>query len=316
MGRIDALARNAAAETHGLIRVGDFVADHDVCRRTVQRRIAKGHWESPLPGVVDVTGMPWTWERQAMAAVLYGPEGTLASHRTAATLHGVLGFRRRGTIEITVPRRARSREVPLRVHSTVHPAKAVNLSGIPTTPLARTALDLAPTAADQDLARVVRQALLRGGLHNAVADDPWFSRAPGARRLRRTVARELPFVELRPETGLEELALEFLRRTDLPPFVTQHQVTIGAQTLRFDFAWPPRRVALEVDGDAAHGDHAARASDAARTAVAAIEDWHIERLTEDDLQDPAARAAVVEAIATRLAKRNPVSRDRQPRRGS
>lgn len=303
MGRIDALARQAATATQGLLRVDDFVREHDVSRRTVQRRIEHGHWPTPLPGVVDVTGARWTWLRRAMAAVLYGPPGTVASHRTAAALHGVLGFRRAGTVEVTVPRHARSRVVPVRIHSTINLTVATTVDDIPTAPLSRTALDLAPSATDRELARVVRQALRRDALHRHLIDDPWFTRAPSSRRLRRFVVRELDCLDLHTESGLEELAVEFLRRTDLPPFVTQHEIRVRHRTIRFDIAWPPQKVALEVDGDAAHGDHVARTRDGKRTDDAAIDGWHVERIPGDALTDPIARAATVARITAKLQER-------------
>jgi hypothetical protein len=52
-------------------------------------RVKTGQWREVAQGVYVVAGAPAHWEQTAMIACLAGPEGTVASHLTAAALFGL-----------------------------------------------------------------------------------------------------------------------------------------------------------------------------------------------------------------------------------
>jgi len=52
-------------------------------------RVKTGQWREVAQGVYVVAGSPVRWEQTAMIACLAGPEGTVASHLTAAALFGL-----------------------------------------------------------------------------------------------------------------------------------------------------------------------------------------------------------------------------------
>src|SRR4051794_23451430 len=52
----------------------------------VAYRVKTGQWREVAQGVYVVAGAPARWEQEAMIACLAGPDGTVASHLTAAAL--------------------------------------------------------------------------------------------------------------------------------------------------------------------------------------------------------------------------------------
>ena len=93
-----------------------------------------------------------------------GPRGSLASHGTAAALHGMPGFERHGTIEILIPRTSRNRDMTITIHRTSIPAEAVTVEDVPCTTVARTLHSLAGLGDAAACARAVRAVLRRGEL--------------------------------------------------------------------------------------------------------------------------------------------------------
>ncbi len=71
-------------------------------RHTIQRRIDAGIWELAQPNVIRDAGAPITWESRVMAGCL-STDG-VASHVTAAVLHGLDGVRRTPKPDITIAR--------------------------------------------------------------------------------------------------------------------------------------------------------------------------------------------------------------------
>src|SRR5438270_13955263 len=105
MKTLDAEVLRVAAEQHGAFtrrQAHAAGADANACAR----RLAAGAW---LPtghaGVYRLASYPGSWLQRVAAAVLAGPEGTVASHRAAAAL---LGLRDQGPVEVTVPPRGRN----------------------------------------------------------------------------------------------------------------------------------------------------------------------------------------------------------------
>lgn len=283
MGRPDATARELGRESMGLVVVRDLV-DRGTAHSTIRRKVDRGEWERPHPNVVDVTLQRWTWTRRVLAAVLTAPRGTLASHTSAAALHRFPGYERRGRIELLIPRTARNRDLSVVVHSTALPANACTIDDVPCTDVARTLHGLAGLGHAKGCSRGVRAVLRRGLATPEQLLPSRLRNLPGRRLLERTVEQEASRLAHQVESVLEERWLDRLLDWDLPPFTTQHPVTVEGFSYRLDVAWGPQRVALEGDGDGFHGDLRSQDADGRRQERLQRDSWGLTRVGEADLR--------------------------------
>lgn len=300
--RIDRIAREVAEPTRGLARTRDLRAG-GLHGSTIARRVGAGVWGQPHHGVVDVTCERWDWERRVIAAVLANPAGTVASHRSAAALHGLPGFARSGRIEITTPRAGRTSSLPYTVHSTVRPdPDACIIDDVPCAGPARTLVGLGVCVDDRALARAARDALRRGlvdlgSLHASVLDH-----LPGAERVRAVAGRQLRSAMLRQDSPLEGDVIDrLLELDDLPEFTTQYEVETAGRRLRPDIVWPDLGVIVEVDGSRWHADELAATADAERQRLLEEDGWTVLRVTAADLTDPAAWQRFVRRLREALS---------------
>lgn len=129
------------------------------------RRIATGlasGWLSELvPDVLVVNDGPPTWHQRLIVVVLASGGHGVASHRSAARLHGLDGFDSPGnaTIEVSVSRSFRLdpcvAAVPHHV-TPLDPCDITTVDGIPCTTMMRSLADLGSVIRDR---RKVRRAL-------------------------------------------------------------------------------------------------------------------------------------------------------------
>ena len=87
------------------------------------------------------------------------------------------------------------------------------------------------------------------------------------------------------QSDLEAKVLVEIKRRGLPQPVTQHTVVVdeGKHRIRFDFAWPDRRVGLEVDHPFWHAGVEQTHGDKWRDRKAAVDGWYTSRLTSLDV---------------------------------
>ena len=300
--RTDRLAREATAASRGLARTNALVAV-GLHRSTIARRVATGVWARPHHGVIDVTRQEMDWSRRVLAVVLANPEGTVASHGTAAALHDLPGFGRQGRIEVTTPRPGRMSSVPHTVHSSVRPDPHVTtIEAVPCAGPVRTLVGLATGVPDRVLARAAREALRRGLVTVDDVRDEHLDHLPGTRRLRRVVAREHEAALLSQESPLEGDVIDrLLRLLWLPPFTTQFVLDVDGRRLRPDIAWPEHRVLLEVDGGRWHADHLAAAADDERQRLLEAAGWTVLRVSVADLTSDEAWQRVARRLRHALS---------------
>lgn len=288
--------RAAPVAVLGIATDVDLVAA-DISPRSIRRRVADGTWERPAPGVVRLWQVPGNLQ-DILIAIAIGPGGTVASHQTAARLHGIGGFDEPAVPHITVPRGHRYLRPDVAVtHTTTRLVREpVDIQHVPVTPVARTLRDLAASrAVSPRLAhRAVRDAL-RDGLATPEelleeAEPP----GPGRRRLREAVQLEVRVVGQRSESRLERGWADALLEDGLAGFTTQHEVTDAGRTVRLDIAWPELKVAVEVDGARFHADALASAADAERTAWLEARGWTVVRVTAADLRADRRHLALAE----------------------
>lgn len=222
-----------------------------------------------------------------MAAVLFAGPGAVLSHRAAAALWRIRGASS-GTIEVTTPRKSRSRG-GLRRHCAILPADEVTTErGIPVTTVPRTIFDLAATATADVVEHSLRESeYLR--LHDALSLPDLLARYPrhrGVRNVRVCLARraETPG---RSRSWLEERFLPFLREQCLPPPRLNVWIEAGERWFEVDCFWPDSRAIVELDGFAAHGTRIAFREDRARDRRLRVAGYGVIRIAPEQLDDEA-----------------------------
>jgi hypothetical protein len=218
------------------------------------------------------------WRR--LAALVRGA----LSHDSAAALWGIDLLAASPHHHLTVGRQ-RSRGAPSGtvLHRADLSAPDVTVrAGVPVTTALRTVLDLARTL---PLAQAVAasDSALRSGLVrlpalvDAVAGLP---RAPGRAACLAVVHR----VDGRAGSSLESFGRLLLEDAGLRPFETQYEVTLlDGGVIRVDFAWPERKVVVELDGFAFHAGRQRYRSDRRRSNELALAGWTVLRFSWEDV---------------------------------
>lgn len=230
------------------------------------RRQRRHGWLSTIrPGTYVRATSPGDAEvRHALAAAATLPllaDGAVASHITAAVLHGLPVWRTGlSRVHVTRSRRTGGRCGRL-VH--VHTARLApdeitelgggGLTGLVATSPARTVVDVGRSVPFEE-ALVVADAALHKHLVTTAELDEALSRAgrwPGAPAARRVIA----FADGRSESVGESRSRLAIRLAGLPDPVPQWKVfdADGHRVARSDFGWPLLRTVGEFDGAVKYG---------------------------------------------------------------
>jgi hypothetical protein len=206
--------------------------------------------------------------------------------------------------EITVPAPARVRRPGVRVHETdrLDAVDVTSVDGIPTTRPARTLLDLGAVAPVGVVELAAHDAVIRNAVTTVdllcVLERLGGPGRRGTAALRAAARAGLPPDEL--ESTLELALYRLVRACPVPAPVLQHPVVLpGGRRVRFDFAWPARRVAVEADGRRWHATRADFERDLDRANAIAATDWRHFRYGWAPVHErPAAvRAEITAAVA-------------------
>ena len=239
------------------IRYGLFTREHALragaTDRIISTRLRTGRWVQVSRGVYRLAGVEESWTQAMLAACLRCGPGALASHR-AATHHWGLAEQTAPPIELIVEGGRRPQPANAIVHRPVVPlprSDRTTYRGIPVTTPARTLFDLAAVVPTEQVGEALDEALRRGlvtvtGMRTKLT------------RWRRAGIRGVATIEMllrqRSDNAITESILEtrFLRRLrqrGLDDVVPQYEVWDGDRLLaRVDFAFPRKRIAIEVDG--------------------------------------------------------------------
>jgi hypothetical protein len=233
-----------------------------------------------------------TREGRWMAAVLAGGQGAVLSHRAAAALWGIRPSERR-RIEVTTPRRLRSRSLLQFHESRLAKDEITTHRGIPVTTVPRTILDLAAVVDRYQVERAINEAeVLR--LFDALSVRDLTERYP-----RRAGVAALKVILARTAIGLtitrrelEARFLAFLEEYGLPRPVTNAWVDVPGDSFEVDCLWREQRLIVELDGHATHATAASFENDRQRDRLLQATGWRVVRITWRQLHDdPAAVAA-------------------------
>ena len=141
-----------AAYQYGVISRSQ-AASMGMSASVLRRRVAKGVLKRATPTVFVTTAAPPSWHQDAMVAVL-AHDGSVLSHRAAARLHQLDGFRD-APVELSIVTRGRHSVGDVQVHHVRELGGITERMGIPVTAIPRTLCDLGSVV---DLDRV-EQAL-------------------------------------------------------------------------------------------------------------------------------------------------------------
>lgn len=256
--------------------------------RLVERRV----WEPLDHGVYGPTGVPHTWRRRLMTAILAGPPGTVASHRAAAHLLGVGGLDDPAP-ELSIPRGTTFRRDGVITHEStdLDLAETLLVDHIPTTGPRRLAMDLGAVVSPARFTHTVRE--LRHG--HGVSSDGLLRTYLRHKRQGRNGGAALRdwldrYFEVSgvSESGPELIVLDALLDAGLPTPDRQHWVVTDIGRFRLDLAWPELLIAVEVDGTQ-HEDLDIRGRDARRTEALELLGWTILRVRTQHLATDLAR---------------------------
>ena len=292
VGRIDSAIRSKndprfaiaerAARQHGVVARWQLIG-MGFSRCAVDRMVAGGYLHPIHRGAYAVGHTKLTARGRSMAAVLAcGPEA-MASHLTAAWLHGVLRDNR-PTTDVSVPSRrggGTHERVILHRPRTLLPEDRTLVDGIPCTSPARTLLDIAAT----------RRHLLRRAFEEAerlrILDlreiERLLERTAGHRGHRRlaSLAAEQSGPPPRTRSQLEEAFLDLIRAERLP--LPQMNVQLG--DFEVDALWPDRKLVVEIDHYATHGHRSAFERDRERDAELQIAGLTAIRVTDTQIDE-------------------------------
>ena len=306
--------RRAASQGGHLTR--RQLAEAGVAARTVYARSASGLLVAVGQRTFRVGSVPRTARGDVIAACL--ETGGVASHWTAAWLHGLAPPRPIVDVTVTKGRTLRASNGPgdqptVRIHSSTNlpPDDVLLLGPIPVTSVARTMLGLAAVV-PFELAQSRLFDLVSATVDRDLATDPWLWWLLSQRRCRGrngVIALEAVLAE-RARLGPTEswLEREFLRVLDaagLPLPVTQTVIRRnGRFAARVDFAYEPEMVIMEALGYAFHRSKAQMEADTRRANELQLLGYAVYQFTAEqivcspDSVSATARAALASAAQT------------------
>jgi very-short-patch-repair endonuclease len=255
-----------AGRQHGAISI-DQLRQAGLSNASVTRRVRAGRLHRLHRSVYAVGHIAPSNERRWMAAVLAFSGNAALSHRSAATLWGMLPADD-GPVDVSLfSRSGRRKRQGIRIHrpKLLTPREMTHQRGIPVTSPARTLEDLRSTATDGELRRAIRQADFLGlPIGSGVASD-------------------------KTRSELERRFLWLCRRHRLPaPAVNMR---VGALTV--DFCWVEEKLVVETDGYRAHRGRTAFEDDRARDLMLRSLGYDVQHLSYRQVFDESARVAAI-----------------------
>jgi hypothetical protein len=260
-GLEDPNLRALIRDQHGVLSATQAVLC-GLSRETMRRRVLRGLWQRPVPGVYALQSGPPNRLQWLIAAQLYAGEGSVLTGRAALGVHGleVDGPARlddpmadqfaMDQLHALVPHRMRRQNIArLRITRTTRVPKPTRFGVLRVAPLARSIVDSCLTAVEEGEAAtidgIVTAALTDGRVRLTELEDE-LSRAP--RRHSGRLRVELTKSKAHERAVAARKLLEEIRASG--PHGALHEVTVYLGQGRVSQAtaiWPNRAVAAVVD---------------------------------------------------------------------
>jgi hypothetical protein len=271
----------------------------------LRRLVASGVIERVTPRVFRFSASGRSWHQDVLAACLDGGPECVASHRTAAALHGFDGFRA-DVLEVLVPMHVRHRRKNAIVHHTraLPPSDRTHVGVIPVTTRARTLIDLGAVSPPERVEEAFDGAERDGSVRRGQVERRYQSlRAPGRNGIgaMTQILDGRLALERIPRSVLERRMRRLLTSAGLPLPVGCHRVQLADGTrYEIDFAYVEQRIAIEVDGHGSHATRRQRAADNVRAGALEDAGWTLRRFTyEQVVHDSVQVVATVRAALER-----------------
>lgn len=292
-------ARLLAKEQGGLI-LENQLTELGFSNAAVRHRVERGRWRRVCSGIFvlapEIDGFV-TWLRAATMAL---PEAVV-SHEAAAQLHGLTDVPRdRPTVTVGRSAAHEFSVVTVRRSADLRTGHLTEIDSLPVTTVARTIVDLSavlpPAALERALDAAVAARRVTHREIRQVLEQVARRGKPGIGVLRELLDAR----EMEPEMGHSELERRFVtlvREAGMAMPESQVAVPWLSQWERVDFAYPERRLALELDGSAWHTDAAAWERDRRRDQLAAADGWQVVRFTwRQVVDDPDGVVATLRSV--------------------
>ncbi len=280
-----------AARQHGVVSRRQLFG-LGLQRHEVDYRIRIGRLLPLHRGVYAVGHTALTRNGHRIAAVLACGPGAVLSHRDAAALWGIHDAGR-ARIEITTPGRSCG-SAGLQIHQArLKPDEVTSHDGIPVTTPSRTLSDLATVLNRARLERAVHEAEVRR-LLSPTSLPALLARHPGRRGAKalRAILDDLADRGVQvTRSEFEDRFLETLDGAGLPRPDVNAEIPTAIRAYEVDATWPAHRLAVELDGGAAHRTRRAFEEDRIRDRALAVAGWTVVRITWRELRDRPARVA-------------------------
>lgn len=262
----------------------------------IAHRLNVGRLHPVSRGVYAVGRPEVSRHGQLMAAALSCGPTALLSHRSAAWLWGILGWKE--GIDVVVPYRTVRRRLGIRLHRRLDLGvkHCRRVSGIPVTDPVSTLLDLACDEPHAQLERAISEAdrldlIDLPGLREALDSTP---RRPGLGRLRSLLDSETFAVT---DSELERHFLRLVSTAGL----TLPKTQVWLNGFRVDFYWPDLSLVVETDGLKYHRTASQQRKDRVRDQAHAVAGLTTLRFTAAQVKfEPEQTMATLVGVATRL----------------
>lgn len=249
----------------------------------INERLRTGRWVRAARGVYRHVVSPTTPLSRLLAGCLAC--GALASHRSAAALHGIDGYELdRVELVVALGRRPAIKGAKLHRTTQMDLAKPVIRKGVPCTGLDRTVLDLAAvvsrTRLDHTIDAVLRDGQLRPcDLYRVLVSHSRRGRA-GCGAFRAALDDRCGDDPV-PLSAWSRMAADLLAESGLPRPSMEYQVedTCGTFLAQVDLAYPSHRVAIELDSKRWHLNSISFEQDPQRRNALTVEGWTVLNFT-------------------------------------
>jgi hypothetical protein len=216
-------------------------------------------------GVYRVRGTPRSWEQSVMIHVLAAGPGAAASHRTAAALLGVPGFRRNVIEVVRVWKRGRERR-PTWLHESTYlpPSHITVVEGIPCVRLDRTLFDLCAVLWEKRADRTLKTALSRKLTTYGRLERVFFETARRGRKGSAFMRAFLDNYDAKAvtESELEDMVEAVLEDAGITGFRRQVDLGNNEKTIgRRDWKHETAPVVIEAQSAEFHTDWAVQTAD-------------------------------------------------------
>lgn len=232
-----------------------------ISRPAIDHAVGDGRVNRIRPHVYALPGAVDSHRHRVLAAVMSAGPGAVASHRTVAILLGVARRDAPEVIDITVPRLRNPKQPGVDLHriEDLSPEHCIVVDGIPCTGPLRLMIDLGAVEPRHVVEDVLERALTSGLV--TIRGVEWMLTELSVQGRRgcgviRKILDERALGSAVADGLIEPRMTRIFRRFGIPMPVFQYELRdpeTRRVVARFDFAYPDRKRAFEVDGYETHG---------------------------------------------------------------